>query len=237
MAIQEANKQIVEYFLGTITEVLDPVLYKIKCDIPGEFEGITAFPKRGEVDEPRVGDCVLLMSFDPIYHSFFLYEKLKENGFIGFRSNGKLVSITPDYIELGVFDPSGDWGDDQGDSKYNPEPMHWIQMDKKGNLDIALNGSGANVSITASGKGDIYLNGDFSVWSGGNIEIKSSGNLTIEAKGTLDLKGSMIKFGGGGILCMNGKAMPGTPGPFMVMDPAPAPGTPNITSTMVKLNE
>ena len=81
------------FFAGTITEILDPVLYEIKVDIPGVIGGVKAFPIRGEVDEPRVGDFVLLLSLDPVYHSYYLYKKIKENDFIGFRSNGKMVDI------------------------------------------------------------------------------------------------------------------------------------------------
>ena len=95
-----------QYYTGTITEIVDPVLYQIKVDIPGIAVSVMAFPMRGELDEPVVGDFVLLRSLDPIFNSYFLYQKIKENDFIGFRSNGKYVDITPDYILLGIFDPS-----------------------------------------------------------------------------------------------------------------------------------
>lgn len=45
-------------FIGVIAKVLDPDLYTIEVDIPGENERLSAFPFRGEVDEPRVGDVV-----------------------------------------------------------------------------------------------------------------------------------------------------------------------------------
>ena len=47
-----------EYSIGTITKILDPDLYTVEVDIPGRNQELRAFPKRGEVDEPRVGDVV-----------------------------------------------------------------------------------------------------------------------------------------------------------------------------------
>ena len=80
-------------FIGVIAKVLDPDLYTIEVDIPGENERLSAFPFRGEVDEPRVGDVVFLRELDPIYHSYYLYEKLKENDFIGIRARKTLFRL------------------------------------------------------------------------------------------------------------------------------------------------
>lgn len=243
MSIEEGNitkKQQVEYYLGTITEVLDPVLYQVKCDIPGEFEGVTAFPTRNDQTEPRVGDFVLLMSFDPIYHSYFLYNHLKENDFIGIRSNGKQIDITPKYIEMSIYDPEQEWGDDQQDSKHRPKATSWITMDKDGNLDISLNGDKSMITLNASDQCDLFLNGDFKIWSGANIHIHSCGNLTLEADGNLNLKGSKIRFGGskgqGMVEMMGGVAdLTAIPGPFIIPAAAPAPGFSPISSYRVQV--
>lgn len=217
---QRSNKQQVEYFLGTITEIIDPLLYIVKCDIPGEFDGITAFAKRSEnTDEPRVGDFVLLMSFDPIYHSYWIYEKLKENDYIGIRSNGKMVNVTPDFIEMAIFDPEEEWGDDQGDEKYRPEPTSWVNLDKDGNLDIALNTDNSNITISVGGTADVEINGACNITLGdncnvtiqgngkivtkGNAEIKSEGNTTITANANckVESRGSMEVKGGSSLTC------------------------------------
>lgn len=235
--MEDNNKTYAEYYLGTIVEIIDPVLYQVRVDIPGVFEGVKAFPVRGEIDEPRVGDFVLLRSFDPIYHSYFLYQRLKENNFIGFRSNGKMIDITPDFIEMCIFDPEEEWNDDQEDSKHQPTPTTWVMLDKDGNLDISLNGDNSKININCSGNANIQVNGNVKLWSGENIEIEATGNLTLKSENTLNLQGKTIKFSGGGLVIMNGTAQPSTPGPFIIPPVAPQPGTPSISSSTVKLNE
>ena len=96
------SKSSINYYTGIVVEVIDPVLYQIKVDIPGINKQLPAFPMRGEVDEPKVNDFVLLYCFDPIYDSYMLYHKIKENDFIGFRSNGKMIDVTPDYIKVAI---------------------------------------------------------------------------------------------------------------------------------------
>ena len=195
-----------QYFTGTITEIVDPVLYQIKVDIPGMASSVMAFPMRGEIDEPVVGDFVLLRSLDPIFNSYFLYQKIKENDFIGFRSNGKYVDITPDYILLGIFDPStrkndfekdGDseenkndnqeaFFEDHGDIKhggFRPQPTDWIKLDKDGNLEISIR---ANSTITINGEDNPNT-----------IIIKGENEITVEKNSTIAIKGdSSIKVDG-----------------------------------------
>jgi hypothetical protein len=195
-----------QYFTGTITEIVDPILYQIKVDIPGMASSVMAFPMRGEIDEPVVGDFVLLRSLDPIFNSYFLYQKIKENDFIGFRSNGKYVDITPDYILLGIFDPStrkndfekdGDseenkndnqeaFFEDHGDIKhggFRPQPTDWIKLDKDGNLEINIR---ANSTITINGED-----------KPNTIIIKGENEITVEKNSTIAIKGdSSIKVDG-----------------------------------------
>lgn len=193
-----------QYFTGTITEVVDPVLYQIKVDIPGIATSVMAFPMRGEIDEPVVGDFVLLRSLDPIYNSYFLYQKIKENDFIGFRSNGKYVDITPDYIVIGIFDPSTRVTDLEKDGEENkndnqeafyeahsevlhggfrPQPTDWIKLDKDGNLEINIR---ANATITINGEDNPNT-----------ITIMGDNNITIEKNSTIEIKENCdIKIGG-----------------------------------------
>ena len=199
-------------FTGTITEIIDPVLYQIKVNIPGIATDILAFPMRGEVDEPRVGDFVLLRSLDPIFNSYFLYQRLKENDHIGFRSNGKMVDITPDYITIGIFDPSIEYNDVSQEGKYRPEVTDWIKLDKDGNLDINLRTNSTikilgDSGIEISGKSDIKVTGDSNVILEANSKVEVSGksdikvtgdsNVVLEANSKVDISGnSEIKVGG-----------------------------------------
>lgn len=105
------------YYLGKIREVIDRVTYEIRVDIDGVVEDKPAFPMRGEVDEPKVGDDVILRNVDPLYGSMYLYSKLKEDEYIGFRSNGKEVTITPESITMRVY-KRGDKAEDDDYGSY-----------------------------------------------------------------------------------------------------------------------
>ena len=52
------------YYLGKIREIKDRLTYEIRVDIAGVVEDKPAFPLRGEVDEPKVGDYVILRNID-----------------------------------------------------------------------------------------------------------------------------------------------------------------------------
>lgn len=183
------NKE--QYYTGTIIEVIDTVLYQIKVEIPGFAASVNAFPMRGELDEPKVGDFVLLRSLDPIYNSYFLYQKIKENDFIGFRSNGKIVDITPDYIMVGIFDPAEEYNDLS--DNYRPAEgdvvTDWVKLDKDGNLFVNLR---ANSEITIEGNSNITIKGDSVVKVDGKVDLNSP-----EVK---IISNSKISLGGGGSL-------------------------------------
>ena len=126
--------------------------HEILVDIPGVIQRVPAFPFRDELDEPKLNDKVLVLDVDPLYHSYFLYRKVKEDGFIGFRSSGKMVSITPDDITLGTFDYDSDYAE-----KDAPESLHAsMKLDGDGNINlkaektIKLDGY-ADTSIIANG--------------------------------------------------------------------------------------
>lgn len=221
------------YYTGTIIEVLDPVLYEIKVDIPGVIQNVKAFPMRGEIDEPKVGDFVFLKCLDPLFQSYYLYQKIKENDFIGFRSNGKMVDITPDYIQIGIFDPSLEYTD-TGDKNYRPEPTDWIRLTKDGVLDINLrsdskiniNGNSSNVFI---GSSDSKYNEDLSITVQGDTNIKVMGKTTLQST-SIDIKGP-------GTLTCKGVVTPSAAGgPFIAVPTAPPPGTPMISGDTIILS-
>lgn len=140
-----------KYYLGKVIEVKDRLTYEIRVTIDGVVEDKVAFPFRGEVDEPRIDDFVLLRDIDPIYHSVYLYTKLKEDEFIGYRSNGKMMSITPDYMTMQVYT-----GENPGEGT-----VCTVTMDKDGNILIESN---RNITVKSS-----------------NIVVKGPGTLEVEA--------------------------------------------------------
>ena len=206
-------------FTGTITEIIDPVLYQIKVNIPGIVEDILAFPMRGEIDEPRVGDFVLLRSLDPVFNSYFLYQRLKENDHIGFRSNGKMVDITPDYITIGIFDPNIEYNDVSQEGKYRPEVTDWIKLDKDGNLDINLR---TNSTIKIGGDSSISVEGNCTMDITGDATVKSP-NITVE--------GSTVTITGG-TLITKGSSNTDMLGPFCGLKNCAFSGVPHSGSTV-----
>lgn len=218
-----------QYFTGTIVEVIDPVLYQIKVDIPGIAIGVPAFPMRGEIDEPRVGDFVLLRSLDPVFKSYYLYQKIKENNFIGFRSNGKMVDITPDYVTVAIYDPGTEYNDSVKDETFRPEPTDWIKLDKEGNLEVNLR-TDANITIT--GSSSIKINTDNKVEVGGNSEISVSGNSNINVSGSTKLTCPDVTITGGK-LTVNGTVTPSN-GPFCALPACAFTGAPHTGNIVVK---
>jgi hypothetical protein len=160
------------YYIGTIVEVTDPDLYQVKIDIPGVTKDAPALPFRGEVDEPKPGNVVLVRCLDPVFGSVYLYSKLKENDFIGFRSRGKMVDITEDYIRAGIF-ADKDYKDQE-----RPELTSWAKLDKGGNIEVHAEG---DVTVTIDGKADITVTGDCTITApnvnitGGNLQTVNGG--------------------------------------------------------------
>lgn len=159
-----------DYYLGTITQVLNPDFYHVKIDIPGLAREVEAFPIRGELDEPREGDQVLVRDVDPVYHSFYLYSEIKDDEFIGVRSRGKMIHITEDEITIGIFDPEEKY---EKKADELPEITTWVKIDKKGNLEIST-----EKDITVNADGKVNINAQKS------IEIKSESTLTIDSPST-----------------------------------------------------
>lgn len=145
------------YYLGVVKNIIedeDNGITKeygiIEADIPGVIQGIRAFPKRNELNEPKPGDAILLLCLDPILNSYWIYERIKENNFIGIRAAGKMIDITPDYISIGIFDKK-EYKEDE-----RPEMKTYLKLDSEGNLEIKTSG---NTSIETSGTTDIKSNG------------------------------------------------------------------------------
>lgn len=190
-----------ETYIGVITKILDKDLYQVEVDIPERNKGLKAFPLRGEVDEPRVGDVVFLRELDPLYHSYYLYEKLKENNFIGIRARGKKIKITKKEIQIGVFNDNDDWHDstdpeDTGSmDDMSPRPFAFISIDDKGN--IKLKGSSLTVEI----EGDIkFTKGTLHLGTARAIPSADGGPFwagppSLPPAGTPGISGSDLTFG------------------------------------------
>lgn len=208
--------QTTEHYIGTVTEVLDSRTYEIHLSIPGVLENALGVPYRGELDEPKPGNLILCDALDPVHKTVFLYRKLKENEFLGIRSNGKMINITPEFIDIAVFDPEMDYPD-----SYVPngeDITSHIQITHEG--DIIIDSA---KSITLIGDGDIKISTD-----SGKIGLKASEidldcdelKITADTKftpgSTFDLTGGTVStFQPGGpfntiATCFNGTPIGGT---------------------------
>lgn len=210
------NGAKVEYFTGTVVEIVDKLTYEIKVDIPGLGKGYTAFPIRGELDEPQKDDFVILRCLDPVYKSYFLWEKLKENDFIGIRSNGKMISITPDEIEIGTFNPDANHCDTEGKGEPKPELENFIKIDKDGNITIKM-----------SKNGDINISGDSNINVSGNTKINTGENCDIIASGDCTIKSPNVTITGGGTCTIKGTVSPAPSGAFCGIPNCLFTGTPH----------
>ena len=193
------------YYLGVVKNIIeeDDITKEygiIEADIPGVIQGIRAFPKRNELDEPKVGDAILLLCLDPILNSYWIYEKIKENDFIGIRAAGKMIDITPDSISIGIFDKDAEYKEDE-----RPEMKTYVKIDSEGNMEIKTEG---NTCIEIKGDAEIKTDGDTKIESSGETEIKATGGCTIDSP---DVK---IK---GGKLTVNGQAGANPNGPFCAL--------------------
>ena len=167
---------MVEFFLGRVKERVEDSEnnitkedFIILADIPGIAEGVKAFPTKDNLDEPKVGDQVILTSYDSFYHSYFTYRKLKENDFIGFRAAGKMIDITPDKITIGVFDESNDSYEDS--ERPDCSKKCSIEMDKDGNITVHANN---NLTVNIDGQSDITVKGDCNIVSKGKMTIQGA---------------------------------------------------------------
>ncbi len=212
------------YYIGVVSGIIEEEgITKeygiIEADIPGVCKGIRAFPKRSELSEPKEGDAILLTSLDPVLNSYWIYEKLKENDFIGIRAAGKMIDITPDYIGIGVFDPSEEYGEDE-----RPEMTSYIKIDNSGNIEIKAAGNNA---INIDGNTEINASGDIKINTSGDTEIKTTGNTNIESELNCTVKAMEVKITGG-ILSVNGNSAPTGTGPFCAIPICPISGLPHI---------
>lgn len=198
------------YFLGTITKVLDPDLYHIMADIPGLAREVEAFPIRGELDEPRVGDQVLVRDIDPIFHSFYLYSEIKEDNFIGIRSRGKMIRFTEDEINISIFDPEEAY--ENNEDEVPTEIKAFVKIKKDGNIEISNKDSD-------SGKVEVNIKDSTSIDIGSTFTISVTGSATINSPNvTIE----------GGVLNVKGAVPPIGSGPFCAIPVCPMTGAPHV---------
>lgn len=186
---------IANYYTGVVIAVTpddddrlenDKEWHEVLIDIPGVIQGVKAFPFRDELDEPKINDKVLVLDVDPLYHSYFLYRKLKEDGFIGFRSSGKMVSITPDDITIGVFGPNDN--DEYPDYAEDEVPDCDPGDDGSGNGCVYAKFTKAgDIEIKAKGNCNINISGD----SGCTVNIKGNSEVNVDGDTTLTCKGDI----------------------------------------------
>jgi hypothetical protein len=228
------------YYIGTVTYVesdplglltKDKLYHEAVVSVPGVFENVLAFPARTNLDEPKVGDLVVVCAWDPAYNSYCTYEKLKEDDFVGFRSSGKMVQINHDKIVVGVFDEETEYKDPEAP---DVSKLAHLEMDKEGNItvhaakNLTVNGDTdctitikGNSNITINGNNNVKIDGNSEIEVGGNLNAKVSGNMEADVKGNMsvDVKGSTELSCPdvtvtGGRLTINGQASVDMQGPF-----------------------
>jgi hypothetical protein len=197
------------YYIGKISKVEDRVFYKIRVSVDGIVDDAMAFPMKGEVDEPLVGDKVLLYNIDPTFGSVYLYSRIKEDNFIGFRSYGKIITLISPYetedgqkgeddkIVIGIYDVNEEDGNEDEVGEYITSiTINRKDDDKKGSVDLVIGndkyngGPKANLNIKVKGNVEANIEGGegSAINISNNSTIKIGGNANIEVQGNTDLK-------------------------------------------------
>ena len=252
------------FYIGTITYVendplglltKDKLYHEAVVAVPGVFENVLAFPARTNLDEPKVGDLVVVCSWDPIYNSYCTYEKLKEDDFVGFRAHGKMVQINHEKIVVGVFDEQTEYKDPEVP---DVSPIAHLEMDKDGNItvhaakNLTVNGDAnctitikGDTKITVEGNSDLEVKGNVTSKIGGNFEGEVKGNSEVKVEGNLeaDVNGNGdINISGstkltspdvtitGGKINIKGQAVPNMQGPFCAVPACIFSGAPHSSS-------
>lgn len=240
----------IDYYIGTIVAVVDNEKEKPNPEdkpidelleghksqehiaivtIPGMSEYIKAFPGRNQIDEPKIGDLAIVAVWDPIYHSYCTYEKLKENDFVGFRAHGKMVDITHDKITVGVFDESTEYKDEE---RPDCSKLAHIELTKEGAItvhaakDITINAD-SNVTINIKGDDKVTIEGDANLSISGNLEAQVDGDATMKVSGSTEVNSPDVTITGGK-LTVGGSCAPTSKGGFCAIPVCPLTGAPHI---------
>jgi hypothetical protein len=138
-----------------------------------------------------------------------LYEKLKENDFIGIRARGKKIWMKEDFIQIGIIPPdannstgaksfpdtvAGEWYDDQSGADKTPSCTSWVKIDKEGNIDIEMEGSG-HMHITGDHK--VEIDGGLTVKIGADAKIEVGGSADVTVSGSAKLTSPDVTITGG----------------------------------------
>lgn len=223
-----------QFYLGEIIDVLrnddgKNYSYSIKFTVRGFIDEALAYPFRDTSDEPVIGEKVLVYNLDSIFGSAYLYAKLKEDDFIGIRSNGKMISVTDESID--IFCHTGRDGqdgnhivglhlNDDGTMTLNNNKSY-IDINEDG-LVLRTEGSDQEIIVDSSS--------NISIITKGNIDIKSEGNITIDSEGTTTIKSENIVVSPGSTLTTSGNptVSPTGTGPFCAIKVCPYSGMPHV---------
>lgn len=213
------------YYLGKIAKILNRVTYQVEVTIDGIVENKYAIPfSRGEMDEPKVGDDVMLRNIDPLYGSMYLYEKLKEDKFIGFRSNGKAVEITPDYIEVTVYPRDPD------DSSDGIE----VQSAHDGFEDVGQSPWFTRFKLLRNGNVILSVGKD----KPGTLTINTYKDTIINTKEKTHINsGSEVVINAPKMQLLKAKAVPKQSGSLCCIPVCPMTGQPHVIDTALQLED
>lgn len=190
------------FYVGTVSKIIgdsreEKQEYRIEADIPGVIKGVKAFPIRDTLDEPKIGDPIILLGLDPEYNSYYLYWKLKENEVTGFRSAGKEIIMTPQELVARVYVDETE-KDSRPEAKYDDSEKYPMEKEI---ASVRIKESG---EIVASNQSETV------------VTIKDSGDIEVLTKGhnmKVDLGGGQMTLKNGTLL-LNGGKTAGQTGPF-----------------------
>lgn len=131
-------------FLAKVTKVgndstrgTDRKLFVIRFDAKGVVEDATAYPV-GVLDQPEVGEEVLVFELETVFGYCYMYQKVKTEGNTRLRIGGNLIDIHDDGIDIECRD-GGDISI-SADGDIDISATKGMTVDIKGDADITVKG-------------------------------------------------------------------------------------------------
>lgn len=139
-----------DYKLGRVTEVVDPLKFIIKFTIDNYIEDAIAYPI-DTFDEPNVGNPVQIYEIESILGWSFVYKKQRLTDYTRLKLGNSTLEITDEGINI---------------------------LTSSGN-DVFINSDGG-ITINSNGNINITSGGTVNVKGEGNVKIESGATLSLK---------------------------------------------------------
>lgn len=139
-----------DYKLGRVTSIVDPLRFVIKFTIDNYIEDAVAYPI-DTFDEPNVGNPIQVYEIESILGWSFVYKKQRLDDYTRLKLGNSTVEITDEGINI---------------------------LTSSGN-DVFINSDGG-VTINSANNINISSSGNININGSGNVNVESSSTLSLK---------------------------------------------------------